>query len=381
MRTITFKPSLLSIPFDGGLVLADGETERLYVYNASAGLIWTSLSDGISIADCAALISESRRMELPVITAHINSMVSEWRRLGLLYGADASDPQTDPGPPPKPGQNTYWQRDYVIGKHHVRIGSNDADVICHVKALFRPYARSNLDIHHTIYALREYQISLTVDGSPRLELDDSAAAIGAIFQAILEFENEKESWLALIHGASVAIGKTGILLSGSTGSGKSTLAAYLATRKYRYLSDDLIALSAPEGRIVPWPVPHSLKAGSWEPLASHYPTLRRAPIEVINGRKIKFIEPIASSWLVSPVVAHLIIFPHYRPMGGIKIEPVKPLEALSRFVNDRIWVPNPLKITNFLRFLERTPAFSFSYSTLDEAEEALQSLLPSQAAT
>ena len=113
MGTIRFKPSLLGIPFDGGLVLADGETERLYVYNASAGLIWTSLSDGISIADCAALISESRRMELPVITAHINSMVSEWRRLGILYGADTSNLQTDPVPPPQPGQNTHWQSDYV----------------------------------------------------------------------------------------------------------------------------------------------------------------------------------------------------------------------------------------------------------------------------
>jgi predicted ATPase len=40
----------------------------------------------------------------------------------------------------------------------------------------------------------------------------------------------------------------------SSGSGKSTLAAGLVGQGYDFLANDLIALSEPNGTIVPWPL-------------------------------------------------------------------------------------------------------------------------------
>ena len=68
-----------------------------------------------------------------------------------------------------------------------------------------------------------------------------------------------------LRGADIAL-HPGVWVSvmGPSGSGKSTLAAGLIGQGYDFLADDLVALAEPDGAIVPWPLPLSIKQGSIE---------------------------------------------------------------------------------------------------------------------
>ncbi|WP_234782554.1 hypothetical protein [Sphingopyxis macrogoltabida] len=131
---------------------------------------------------------------------------------------------------------------------------------------------------------------LSIDDQDRMHLATAAEAIGAAFRYILGAIHGEADFLALIHGASVVApsGKA-LLLPGASGSGKSTLAAYLSRCGFAFLSDDMIALRSPDGRALGWPMPHSIKEGSWHRLAPLMPELATATIYEVRGRKIKYV--------------------------------------------------------------------------------------------
>ncbi len=55
-----------------------------------------------------------------------------------------------------------------------------------------------------------------------------------------------------IHAAAISCGDKGVLFPGNSGSGKSTLVAWLASRGYNYLTDELTVLSSDDHRIIPF---------------------------------------------------------------------------------------------------------------------------------
>lgn len=57
--------------------------------------------------------------------------------------------------------------------------------------------------------------------------------------------------LACFHGASVAVGRCGVLLSGSKGAGKSTLSLALAARSHGFLGDDIAVIHGENGTMLP----------------------------------------------------------------------------------------------------------------------------------
>jgi hypothetical protein len=67
----------------------------------------------------------------------------------------------------------------------------------------------------------------------------------------------------LLHAGAVQAGHRAVLLPAPSGGGKSTLVAGLVQRGLGYLSDELIALDGGGSRVLPYPKPISLKAGSF----------------------------------------------------------------------------------------------------------------------
>lgn len=57
----------------------------------------------------------------------------------------------------------------------------------------------------------------------------------------------------LLHASSIVAASGAIVILGASGAGKSTLAAYLGTRGFRVLSEDVLRLTAEEGRIMGHP--------------------------------------------------------------------------------------------------------------------------------
>src|SRR4029077_13184498 len=98
-------------------------------------------------------------------------------------------------------------------------------------------------------------------------------------------------------------------LAGTTESGKSTFAAGLVGQGYDFLADDLIALSEPNGTIVPWPLPLSIKQGSIDIVGAHHPQLAEAVSYRTKGVEARMLIPAASAWDADPVPLRRLVFP------------------------------------------------------------------------
>jgi hypothetical protein len=204
-------------------------------------------------------------------------------------------------------------------------------------------------------------------------------AIGALFVAVLEFLHAGVEWFALLHGAALARNRQGFALAGSAGAGKSTLAAGLIAAGFDYLADDLVALSAPDALIVPWPLPLSLKPGSLEALTPRLPQLATAPHYRTKGMDARLLIPDAGAWDAEPVKLRTLIFPRFTAGGAPEARRLSSFEALQNLLTDRVWLGDPIteqRVAAFLAWLDATPAYALTYGTLDEAIRLVEGVVP-----
>jgi hypothetical protein len=202
-----------------------------------------------------------------------------------------------------------------------------------------------------------------------------AEMTGALFQAVLTSLNTGARWLAIIHGGSVSLDGRAAILAGTSGSGKSTLGAYLVSRGFDYLSDDMVAVNG-DGKVPPWPVPLSIKDGSWSVLAPHLPQLETISSEAMWGRTMKFLPAAQSLWDQEPNHAAALIFPKFGArVAATRMTPLTPPEALQLLMSDRIWLGYPMRaesVERFLGWLEHIPAYELSYGSFENVERCIR---------
>lgn len=128
----------------------------------------------------------------------------------------------------------------------------------------------------------------------------------------------------LFHSGGLAASGRGVLVPGTSGSGKSTLTAGLARAGLGYLSDELVALELETGRLLPYPKPITLKAGSFAvlpELAPAEPLFRDAPewqVPVGAGTALAVGEPCPPAFVIAP---------RYDPSGPTTLVPLSETEA------------------------------------------------------
>jgi hypothetical protein len=219
---------------------------------------------------------------------------------------------------------------------------------------------------------------LRCDGAEVLSVASSAEMTGGLFQTLLSRIHSYDDWLAIIHGGAVALNNRALLLPGSSGSGKSTLGAFLVARGFDYLSDDMIAVTRP-GDIARWPIPISLKQGSWGPLAPYLPELASLSSAQVWVRTVKYWPVPAASWDAPDCPARVFVFPKFDlATKSPRLTPLNPLEALQRLISDRIWLGYPLRapaVENFLAWLSRMRSYELHYGSFDSIEELLRGVL------
>ena len=127
---------------------------------------------------------------------------------------------------------------------------------------------------------------------------------------------------------------------------------------------------APDGLLAPWPVPQSLKKGSWHPLEEVIPELANIQIRRMAKGEIKYLAAPPEAWLQEPCPVQAILFPTYDKGSPPELTRLRPLDALQRLLEDSVWLGYPLKKSNvekFLSWLERTPAYAIQYNELKAA--------------
>jgi hypothetical protein len=220
---------------------------------------------------------------------------------------------------------------------------------------------------------------LLVNGREQLRTGDSGQLIGGLNQAILEQVYPEIEWLALIHGGAMSRNGAGFAVPAACGSGKTTLIAYLIAEKgYTYVADDMIAIAAPDGQIVPWPMPLSLKEGSWQVLAQSYRGLESFPQYRTQRGESRQILPPPGAWDSGPVPMRGIIFPSYVEGATAELTRLTAFQALERLLSDRIWLGYPiteLRVRKFLAWLEDKPAYLLVHGNVAEGARLLEDIV------
>ena len=154
--------------------------------------------------------------------------------------------------------------------------------------------------------------------------------------------------------------------------------AYLMTRGFDYLADDLLAVAAPGGSIVPWPMPLNVKDGSVDVLASSHPELSSSPTYRAKGTNARLMAPPTDPWEREPTALRYLIFPRFVAGESAELRVLSPFEALERLLGDRIWFGYPLvedRVQAFVTWLEKKPSYAISYGTLEAAARCIEDIV------
>jgi hypothetical protein len=87
--------------------------------------------------------------------------------------------------------------------------------------------------------------------------------------------------MVFLHGASLAIGQHGVFLGGLKGAGKSTLSLALAARGHGFLGDEVTAIHAKTGMLLPFRRAVSMRAGPQARAVSDYVRRTRPASETL----------------------------------------------------------------------------------------------------
>jgi hypothetical protein len=358
------------------MVLLHPKKRQLFVYNHPAHLLWRSLSSFYEI--CLPKILESR-FGLPPETAERDghAILLNWLDHGLAVAEErdcvngAADPQL-PSKAPAIIQD-YEMAHYRFGRLVVGLSAESSirQRIAPLLANLRVEA-ADPELVCSIAACAEGRYVLAIDGCVAIDDIEENIAVGAFLQTIIERLHPGVRFQAFMHAAAVAKNGSAVILPAPSGSGKSTLTAYLVALGYDYFSDDLVALSAEDDGVAPFPLPLSVKPGATHVLGRYYPTLHssqpHAPQHLAFNTN--YSAPFART--------RAIVFPRYACDAPTCLEPLDVADAFTRLLADRIFFGYPIDLTavrGFIGLLDRVQRYEMTYSDMEEAERCLSQLL------
>ena len=122
-----------------------------------------------------------------------------------------------------------------------------------------------------------------------------------------------------------------LLLPGSTGSGKSTLAAYLASKGFDCLTDELAYVPAASNCVDGFRVPLKIKTSGLDALKGHV-RLTTDSARRMAGHFDVLLAPEASERESSNASLSVIVFPQYRARSRFSLTPLSPSQTAVRLM-------------------------------------------------
>ncbi|MES2072201.1 MAG: HprK-related kinase A [Pseudomonadota bacterium] len=190
--------------------------------------------------------------------------------------------------------------------------------------------------------------------------------------------NNMHSYL-MIHAAVMERDGHAVILPAPPGSGKSTLCATLIHKGWRLLSDELTLIRLSDGQIIPLPRPVSLKNASIDIVQHYIPSavLSRRVDDTLKGT-VALMKPPGDSLarVAETVKPAWIVFPKYQAGAATQLEPISQSRAFMR-VADNAFNYSLLGLRGFEALagvIDKSVAYDFTYSSLDEAIQTFAAL-------
>lgn len=187
----------------------------------------------------------------------------------------------------------------------------------------------------------------------------------------------------ILHSAVLERHGKGVMLSAVSGSGKSTLAAELCMRGWRLLSDEMALLDS-SLQLIGLPRPVSLKNSAIDLICNRHPNALFGPQarDTHKGTIKHLVAPERSVIAATDTaIPFLIVIPKWEADAPLAIESIGPGQTAMHLI-DQSFNYSVLGGDGFNRLtalVQRAPAWSLKYSALDDAVDALESLISGNA--
>ena len=208
--------------------------------------------------------------------------------------------------------------------------------------------------------------------------DETHLVKGLIFMFLINvmYQKTDDDWLMTVHASAITNGKKTILFSAAPGNGKTTMAALLQSKGYQLISDDFVPIDRNSLHAYPFPIAMSVKEGSMDLLASHYPSLNQKPLNYISSEKsVRYLASNQNKDFTKNIFpVHEFIFIKYDNSVDFILEKLEPLKGIRQLL-DQTWV-TPAKGNAEILFdqILQKSFFQLTYSNNTKALEAITNL-------
>lgn len=205
--------------------------------------------------------------------------------------------------------------------------------------------------------------------------DETHFVKGLIFMYLINvmYRKTDEDWLMTVHASAITNGRKTILFSAAPGNGKTTMAALLQAKGYQLISDDFVPVDRDLLNAFPFPIAMSVKEGSMELLASHFPSLSEQPLNYISPEKsVRYLASGNQTDFTRNIFpVREFVFIKYDTTVDFEFGILDPLKGLKLLL-DQTWVA-PVQ-GNAAIIFEKVIQKSFYQLTYSNTEKALKAI-------
>lgn len=182
----------------------------------------------------------------------------------------------------------------------------------------------------------------------------------------------------LFHAAGVARLGQGVLLPGTMGAGKTTLTAWLLSRGYDYLTDELVFIAAEETTLQGFARPLNLKPPYQTALAGLV-DFKAAEAQILHANYTDLISPTLfnPAGRASQPPLRLILFPRYQAGVEFSLTRLSKAQAGLALMQCLINARNLPEhgFPEIVRLAALAPAYKINYAHFDQIGEQIEVLL------
>ena len=371
---------IVKFPLDDHFVCLDTNTEQLTIANTVGTRILEMYSNGLSAQNIAATLHREFNVSRQQADHDVDVWVGQLQSNLLKQHKPQQHYKPTQDYEPYRAVNTQAQLYVYLPNATICVQSESRDVIAQLEPLFelsKSIVQSQRTLHVSVFEYLE-RFPVVINGKTLDTGHSPGEAAILCMRAIYTLSTELESHASTFHAAAVSLDDKGILLPALGGSGKTTLTAYLLSQGFSLLNDDSVQLSAPPCKLIPVPMPLSIKAGSWKLLNTWYPQLDQQLGFGSHGHYSRFIPPQDAQVCRLPVRCSLVCFPRYVAGSSTHMCNIDRATALTLLVESGCYLPRPVEAAHLQALVDWAQTLQFytlEFSELAEAERALRSCI------
>lgn len=340
--------------------------QQLLELNHTALAIWETLAEGGSTFAAAAHL-RAQEASADEAAQYVAQAAADWMLGGHLAPAEAADRLRDA---------PLAIRDVGLDGFAARLRLHDPEPLSDIEAAFGHLSVGEakgcpeLDLIET-----DDGYVLFLDGAP-WGLAEPEGVVPLLKATLTELYAESVTDGFLTHGALLEAEGHTLFLTGEPGAGKTTLTLALAARGMAYGGDDIVRITS-EGLAAGAHFAAAVKSGAWDLLSGRLRGLADEPVHTrADGQEVRYaLPPIFRG--EAPTAIDLIL--HLRREAGADphFAPLHPLDALCLLLGSgfsRKAAADAATLKAVAARLERARAYVFTYSDLDAAVAAVESL-------